>query len=97
MRGRQSLCGPCAQIGQHQYQASQTEPDFLDSPHAAIRAALALGKDRLMTQSNDLIDRMNWRYATKKMDPAKSVAADKVQRNLEASRLAPTSHGLPPL
>jgi nitroreductase len=39
---------------------------------------------------------MNWRYATKKMDPAKSVPADKVERILEAARLAPTSSGLQP-
>jgi nitroreductase len=49
-----------------------------------------------MTQSNALIDRLNWRYATKKMDPAKSVAADKVERIIEAARLAPTSSGLQP-
>jgi nitroreductase len=34
-----------------------------------------------------LIDRLNWRYATKKMNPDKLVAEDKV-------RLAPTSSGL---
>jgi nitroreductase len=39
---------------------------------------------------------MNWRYATKKMDPAKSVPTDKVERILEAARLAPTSSGLQP-
>jgi len=49
-----------------------------------------------MTQANPLIDRLNWRYATKKMDPAKSVAADKVDRIVEAARLAPTSSGLQP-
>jgi nitroreductase len=49
-----------------------------------------------MTQNLSLIDRMNWRYATKKMDPAKPVAAEKVERILEAARLAPTSSGLQP-
>ena len=49
-----------------------------------------------MTLANPLIDRLNWRYATKKMDPAKSVAADKVDRIVEAARLAPTSSGLQP-
>ncbi len=49
-----------------------------------------------MTLSSPLIDRMNWRYATKKMDPAKSVPTDKVERILEAARLAPTSSGLQP-
>jgi len=49
-----------------------------------------------MTQSTPLIDRLNWRYATKKMDPAKSVSAEKVARIVEAARLAPTSSGLQP-
>ncbi len=43
-----------------------------------------------------LIDRMQWRYATKKMDPTKAVSQDKVDRILEAARLAPTSSGLQP-
>ncbi len=43
-----------------------------------------------------LIDRLNWRYATKKMDPTKVVTQDKVDRILEAARLAPTSSGLQP-
>jgi len=47
-----------------------------------------------MTQT--VIDRLNWRYATKKMDPAKAVSADKVARIVEAARLAPTSSGLQP-
>ncbi len=46
--------------------------------------------------THPLIDRLNWRYATKKMDPAKSVPADKVERIVEAARLAPTSSGLQP-
>lgn len=41
-----------------------------------------------------LIDRLNWRYATKKMNPDKAVPEDKVERILEAVRLAPTSSGL---
>lgn len=43
-----------------------------------------------------LIEKLNWRYATKKMDPSKSVSEDKVARILEAARLAPTSSGLQP-
>jgi nitroreductase / dihydropteridine reductase len=46
--------------------------------------------------THPLIDRLNWRYATKKMDPAKSVPAEKVERIVEAARLAPTSSGLQP-
>jgi nitroreductase / dihydropteridine reductase len=43
-----------------------------------------------------LTEKLNWRYATKKMDPAKAVPADKVARILDAVRLAPTSSGLQP-
>jgi len=44
----------------------------------------------------DLLQALNWRYATKKMDPTKSVPEDKVQRILEAIRLTATSSGLQP-
>ena len=44
----------------------------------------------------DLIERLHWRYACKKMDPAKKVPEEKVNRILEAARLAPTSSGLQP-
>lgn len=44
----------------------------------------------------ELIQRLNWRYATKKMNPAKKVPQDKVDRILEAVRLTPTSSGLQP-
>ena len=43
-----------------------------------------------------LIQQLEWRYAAKKLDPAKSVPQDKVTRILEAARLAPTSSGLQP-
>lgn len=44
----------------------------------------------------DLLQQLKWRYATKKMDPAKAVPQDKIERILEAARLAPTSSGLQP-
>ena len=44
----------------------------------------------------DLIQKLKWRYATKKMDPQKAVPQEKVDRILEAVRLAPTSSGLQP-
>lgn len=44
--------------------------------------------------SDMLIERLQWRYAAKKMNPAKAVPQDKVERILEAARLAPTSSGL---
>ena len=43
-----------------------------------------------------LLEQLQWRYATKKMDPAKAVPQDKVDRIVEAARLAPTSSGLQP-
>ncbi|GAA6118621.1 NAD(P)H-dependent oxidoreductase [Acidovorax sp. FG27] len=48
------------------------------------------------TDASTLIERLNWRYATKKMDPDRKVPADKVERIIEAARLAPTSSGLQP-
>lgn len=44
----------------------------------------------------DLIEKLNWRYATKKMLPQKAVAEEKLERILEAIRLAPSSSGLQP-
>lgn len=43
----------------------------------------------------ELLDKLNWRYAAKAMSGEK-VAEDKIQRILEAARLAPTSSGLQP-
>ncbi len=43
-----------------------------------------------------LQEKLNWRYATKKMSSDKPVPQDKVDRILEAARLAPTSSGLQP-
>jgi len=42
------------------------------------------------------LDKLNWRYATKKMDPTKPVAEETVDQIVEAIRLAPTSSGLQP-
>lgn len=46
--------------------------------------------------TSTLTDRLNWRYATKKMDPAKAVPRDKVDAIVEAVRMAPTSSGTQP-
>ena len=43
-----------------------------------------------------LIDRLNWRYATKKMDPSKPVSEENVAQIVEAIQLAPTSSGTQP-
>jgi nitroreductase/dihydropteridine reductase len=45
---------------------------------------------------SELLHKLEWRYATKKMNPAKAVPQEKVERILEAARLAPTSSGLQP-
>tara|TARA_R110002049_G_scaffold269344_1_gene446195 strand:+ start:317 stop:949 length:633 start_codon:yes stop_codon:yes gene_type:complete len=43
----------------------------------------------------ELLDKLKWRYAAKAMN-GKKVAEDKIERILEAARLAPTSSGLQP-
>ena len=43
-----------------------------------------------------LNDLLNWRYATKKMDPSKAVLKEKVDAIIEAIRMAPTSSGTQP-
>lgn len=43
-----------------------------------------------------LLEQLNWRYATKKMDAAKSVPQEKLDTIIEAIRLSPTSSGTQP-
>lgn len=43
-----------------------------------------------------LIDQLQWRYATKKMDSTKAVPAQKLENILEAIRLTASSSGLQP-
>lgn len=43
----------------------------------------------------ELLDKLKWRYAAKAMN-GKKVAQDKIDRIIEAARLAPTSSGLQP-
>lgn len=43
----------------------------------------------------ELLDKLNWRYAAKAMNGT-TVSEDKIERILEAARLAPTSSGLQP-
>ncbi|MDE2416303.1 MAG: NAD(P)H-dependent oxidoreductase [Burkholderiales bacterium] len=45
---------------------------------------------------SDLISKLQWRYAAKKMNPEKAVPQEKVERILEAIRLTATSSGLQP-
>jgi len=44
----------------------------------------------------NIIEALNWRYATKKYDPAKKLSAEQMNTLLEAVRLAPSSFGLQP-
>lgn len=46
--------------------------------------------------SNNLIESLNWRYATKKFDPAKKIPENELDELLEALRLAPSSYGIQP-
>lgn len=43
-----------------------------------------------------LTELMDWRYATKKMDPSKAVPQEKVDAIVEAIRMTPTSSGTQP-
>ncbi len=43
-----------------------------------------------------VLNLLNWRYATKKMDPAKAVPAEQLDTILEAIRLSASSSGLQP-
>jgi len=45
---------------------------------------------------SDLLEKLQWRYATKKMNPAKRVPEETVERILESVRLTATSSGLQP-
>lgn len=46
--------------------------------------------------ASTLIEKLNWRYATKKMDPTQSVPQEKIDQIVEAVRMAPTSSGTQP-
>jgi len=45
---------------------------------------------------SNLIEQLNWRYATKKFDPSKILSSEDLDQLLEAARLAPSSFGLQP-
>lgn len=45
---------------------------------------------------SDLLNKLQWRYATKKMTPSQPVPTEKVERILEAIRLSASSSGLQP-
>jgi nitroreductase len=43
----------------------------------------------------NIIEQLNWRYATKVFDPVKKISPEDFNELLEATRLAPSSYGLP--
>lgn len=45
---------------------------------------------------SELLKKMQWRYAAKKMEPTRAVPQEKVERILEAIRLSASSSGLQP-
>jgi nitroreductase len=45
---------------------------------------------------NDIIKKLEWRYATKEFDPSKKVSEEDMHILLESARLAPSSYGLQP-
>ncbi|MFA6603512.1 MAG: NAD(P)H-dependent oxidoreductase [Patescibacteria group bacterium] len=45
---------------------------------------------------HDIIEALNWRYATKIYDPKKKLSTEKFEILLEALRLSPSSYGLQP-
>lgn len=74
----------------------RTYSSVVISPLIARQKATHMSNTAQTSADNVLIDKLNWRYATKKMNPAKAVPQDKVDRIVEAARLAPTSSGLQP-
>jgi nitroreductase/dihydropteridine reductase len=50
----------------------------------------------MITMTSTLLEQLNWRYPTKKMDPSKKVPQDKVDTIVEAIRMTPTSSGTQP-
>ena len=42
------------------------------------------------------IDKLNWRYATKKFDSSRKVSEDNINKIIESMRMAPSSFGFQP-
>lgn len=45
---------------------------------------------------SEMIEKLNWRYATKKFDPNKKISEEDLNEMLDAARLAPSSFGFEP-
>jgi nitroreductase len=55
-----------------------------------------MGDSTETVSDKTLIDRLEWRYATKRFDPAKKIPAHTWNTIQEAMRLAPSSYGIQP-
>ncbi len=53
-------------------------------------------KQQLLTKFMNIIEKMNWRYATKKFDINKKISSENLATLLEVLRLSPSSYGLQP-
>lgn len=77
---------------------SQPKPDHEPFAHGSFSFCAnesMLAYSLLMTRTmKNMIEALNWRYATKKYDPTKKLSAEQIDMLLEAVRLAPTSFGL---
>jgi nitroreductase len=50
----------------------------------------------MSSKNKEIIDRLNWRYATKKFDPTKKISQEDFETLKESLRLTPSSYGLQP-
>lgn len=48
----------------------------------------------ILMNSTELLQTLNWRYATKKFDPSKKLTTNQLETLKESLRLAPSSFGL---
>ena len=53
-------------------------------------------RDVISQNHMSFLEKLNWRYATKKFDVTKKVSEEDTNKILEAIRLAPTSYGIQP-
>ena len=49
-----------------------------------------------MSKNKEIIEAINWRYATKKFDPTKKISSEDLETLKEVLRLTPSSYGLQP-
>jgi nitroreductase len=49
-----------------------------------------------VSKNKEIIEAINWRYATKKFDPTKKISAEDLETLKEVLRLTPSSYGLQP-